>query len=270
MHSYGLKLWSINNNYIDSAIELFNHDLFDYIELYAVPESFDTSSSWWKNLNIPYIMHGPHFAHGVNFSIKEAESKNIELVTEAMKYLDFLNGEKIIFHPGIKGDYKETARQLNNLIKAKIIDSRVILENKPMKVIPGKSLLPTDDCVGYSPEQMKFIKEETGLDIVLDIGHGTCAANALGLDYKEFLKEFIKLEPYMFHLSDGDIDGVMDKHLHIGSGTYDFEFIFSLFPEGSKISIETEKSYRNNLDDFIQDVYKLRNFEYYERLQKSS
>lgn len=262
MHEYGLKLWSINDNYVDSAMDLYDKGLCDYIELYAVPNSFNNTSSLWKNLNIPYIMHGPHFAHGVNFSLKEYEQNNIEIVKETIKYADFINAEKIIFHPGIKGDYKETARQLKKMIDMKIIDSRVIIENKPLNVIPSKTLKSTDTCVGYNPEQIKYIKDETGLDIVLDIGHATCAANALNLEYKEFLKSFLSIQPYMFHLSDGDIDGVMDKHLHIGSGTYDFEFIFSILPKNSKISVETEKNYINNLDDYIQDIYKLRNFEY--------
>ena len=40
----GLKLWSLNENYIKPARELFKEKIYDYIELYAVPSSLEKLS----------------------------------------------------------------------------------------------------------------------------------------------------------------------------------------------------------------------------------
>lgn len=255
MYKFGLKLWSVNKNYIDIAKKLYDENIYDYIELYAIPLSFDEYAHLWKSLGIPYIIHGPHFMHGINFSSKEKLQDNMKLAYEALKYADYLNADKIIFHPGIKGDYKETSRQIKM-----INDERILVENKPYHVaVETESLSLSDVCVGYSPEQIKYILQESGAGLCLDIGHGICAANSLNIDYVSFLKEFISLNPYMYHISDGKITGTQDKHYNIGKGSFDFNMLFSLIPENAVISVETEKSSKDNLDDFICDMKLLRN-----------
>lgn len=256
MKKYGLKLWSINENYINAAKSLYEQEIYDYIELYAVPESFNEYASLWKGLNIPYIIHAPHFLHGLNFSNYEQEKENIRLAYDALKYADFLHAEKVIFHPGIKGDYKESVRQINL-----INDERMLIENKPMNVAVKNKYLSDDDiCVGYNYEQISYILKNTNVSFCLDIGHATCAANSIGIDYRKQLEDFIKLKPYMYHISDGDITSSIDKHYHIGSGSYDFKTIFSLIPDDAVISIETEKNSKDNLDDFIEDVKILKSY----------
>lgn len=254
MKKYGLKLWSINKNYVDIAKDLYSRKIYDYIELYAVPNTFKEYARLWKSLNIPYIIHAPHFIHGLNFSNCEQEKENFALAFEAFKYADFLQAEKVIFHPGIKGDYKETVKQIN-----KLKDERILIENKPKNVaVTNEYLTPDDVCVGYDFSQISYILENTSVRLCLDIGHATCAANSMGIDYKLQLKDFIKLNPYMYHISDGDISSGVDKHYHIGSGSYDFNTIFSLIPKDAVISIETEKDSKENLNDFIEDVKKLK------------
>ena len=98
MYKFGLKLWSVNENYIDTAKKLYDENIYDYIELYAIPSSFDEYAELWKSLNIPYIIHAPHFMHGIDFSCEEKLNDNIKLAYEALKYADYLNADKIIFH----------------------------------------------------------------------------------------------------------------------------------------------------------------------------
>lgn len=256
MYQFGLKLWSVNKNYIDTAKKLYDENIYDYIELYAIPSSFDDYASAWKSLNIPYIIHAPHFMHGINFSFESKLQDNIKFAYEALKYADYLNADKVIFHPGIKGDYKETAQQIKM-----INDKRILVENKPYHVaVETENLSLNDICVGYNPEQIKYIMQESGAGFCLDIGHGICAANSLHIDYVLFLKEFITLNPSMFHISDGEINGTRDKHYNIGKGSFDFNMIFSLIPENAVISVETEKSSKENLDDFIKDINLLRSY----------
>ncbi len=255
MHLFGLKLWSINENYIDIAKKLYDENVYDYIELYAYPSS-SNYIPLWKALDIPYIIHAPHFMQGVNLSIKDNFYKNVELINEARNYADKLNASKIIIHPGIKGDYKETARQIN-LIK----DERFIIENKPYNVAVVSSNLNADDiCVGHSPKEIKYIINETGIGFCLDLGHGICASNSLGVNYLDFLKEFLELSPYMFHISDGDTRGRIDKHYNIEQGNFDFNELFSLIPDNKMISVETNKASKDNLDDFVVDIKLLKEY----------
>lgn len=256
MYKFGLKLWSVNKNYIDTAKKLYDENIYDYIELYAIPSSFDEFAPLWKSLNIPYIIHAPHFMHGINFSFEDKLNDNMKLAYEALKYADYLNADKVIFHPGIKGDYRQTAKQIKM-----INDERILIENKPYHVAVETENLSLDDvCVGYSPEQIKYIIEESGAGFCLDAGHGTCAANSLHINYIDFLKEFISLNPYMYHISDGDINGTTDKHYNIGKGSYDFNKLFSIIPENSIISVETNKNSKDNLDDFVCDIKLLKNY----------
>lgn len=255
MARFGLKLWSSNEYYITPAVELYNKGVYDYIELYAEPETFDKYINIWKKLDIPYIIHAPHFVHGVNLSDSGYEKSNKKLLSEAFRYADELKAEKIIIHPGIKGDYKETAKQLKSYDTG-----RILVENKPKNVavhIEGR-LNKSDICVGYSPEQIDYIINETGCGFCMDIGHAICACNSDNKNYIEFLESFNSLNPYMYHISDGDIKGTIDKHYNIGTGTFDFKEIFKIINKHPVMSIETEKHSKENLNDFAEDVEKLR------------
>lgn len=250
MYQFGLKLWSINENYMDTAKKLYDEKVYDYIELYAIPSSFDKYARRWKSLNIPYIIHAPHFMHGINFSVAEKLNDNMKLAREALKYADYLCADKIIFHPGINGDYKQTAYQIKS-----INDERILIENKPYHVAVETDTLPLNSiCVGYNPEQIKYIMQESGAGLCLDIGHGICAANSLNINYISFLKEFMELKPRMFHISDGEKEGTIDKHYNIGKGNFDFNLLFSIIPDNAVISVETEKKSKDNLDDFVHDM----------------
>lgn len=256
MPKIGLKLWSSNLHYAEEAKKLYDKKIFDYIELSAIPNTFKNTADVWKSLNIPYIIHAPHFMQGLNFSNKEKESHNMLLAMEAFDFADKLNAKYIIFHPGIGGDFKETARQIK-----KLNDKRIIIENKPYNVaVYEKGLTENDICVGYSPQQIKYIAETANIGVCLDIGHCFCAANSIGKDKYEMLNEFLSLKPKMFHISDGDINSPTDKHYLIGHGSYDFQKIFSLLPKDITITLETEKPSKDDLDAFVADSVNIRKF----------
>ena len=51
MYKRGLKLWSVNTDYYyNEAIRLYNEGIYDYIELYIVPDTLDTLPKW-KRVN---------------------------------------------------------------------------------------------------------------------------------------------------------------------------------------------------------------------------
>ncbi|MBQ4114457.1 hypothetical protein IJD34_03545 [bacterium] len=266
----GLKLWSVNTDvYYEEAKKLYSQGVFDYIELYVVSNSLDTLVKW-KDLNIPFIIHAPHFAHGFNLAKKEKEESNLAIYREVKQFADELDAQFIIFHGGIDGDIKETARQL-----ASFNEPRALIENKPYKALPNK--MGGEFCRGYNIDEIKLVKETAKCGFCLDFGHAICAANSIfdntphpnplpqgareQMIY-EYCKKFLKFEPNMYHLTDlNDITSPYDSHLHLGTGELDFKQIFDMIPDESYITFETVKNSKEDLNDFIEDMEWLKNFQ---------
>lgn len=256
MNKIGLKLWSIGVNYIKDAVKLYNENFYDYIELYVVPNSYDQCLKLWKDLKIPYIIHAPHFKHGMNLSKIDHLNNNIRLSNEAKKWADKLESEFIIFHPGTEGNCRESAKQFK-----KIYDSRIVVENKPYYTFKDKLIC----CVGYNFEEIRYILSETNIGFCLDIGHAIAASNALELGALTIFDEMNKLDPVIYHLYDGDKNDVQDKHLNFGEGNYPFETIMNKINKKSLITIETAKKSDDNLDDFKNDMNFLNKFFFTEK-----
>ena len=244
MFKIGLKLWSTNKLYIPDAIKFFEQGIYNYIELFAVPGSYDEYVSFWKALDIPCVIHAPHFYQGMCLSRPEAFTKNMQLAAEALKFADTLKASWVVFHSGVEGNIEETARQLRV-----IADPRVLIENKPRIGIGGEM------CNGYSPEEIAYLKTEASVGFCLDIGHAICAANSLRKDRLEFLQKMNSLGPKMYHLTDGDWHSELDQHLHFGQGSYDFDMITKILPTNNfMVSIECIHDYQNSLIDFVPDA----------------
>ncbi|MCK4264786.1 hypothetical protein KAW80_00335 [Candidatus Babeliales bacterium] len=248
MYRIGLKVWSINKNYIKDAVSLYKEGVYDYIELFSVPGSYEMCIDWWKDLDIPYVIHAPHSGCNMNFAKKEFLDSNLKMAFEALKYADTLKAEIVIFHPGVEGDIKETAFQIN-----KINDSRMTIENKPYYALHDNLINN-----GYSPEDIKFLKESCNIGFCLDIPHAIYSANSQKIDRLSYLEKFIKLNPIIFHIYDGDYFGVYDYHKKFGEGSFSFGEIFKILPLNRPISIETPKKSKENLEDFKQDAYFLK------------
>lgn len=248
MFKIGLKLWSTNRQYIKDAIALYERGLYDYIELFSVPGSYDEYIKDWEALGIPYVIHAPHFYQGMCLSLKEKFHDNMRLAFEALKFADTLKAPWVVFHSGVNGSIYEVARQL------KIIsDSRVLIENKPYAGLAGEV------CNGSTPQDIAYLKAEAGVGFCLDIGHAICAANSFSRNHQEYLKEMLTLKPQMFHMTDGDANGMLDQHLHFGEGSYDFEMIAQLLPTNASISIECQHTYQDSLNDFEADSLFVKN-----------
>ena len=258
MYKRGLKLWSINTDYyFYEAIRLYESNIFDYIELYVVPNSLEHLQKWKlikKNHQIPYIIHCPHFAHGFNLAKAEKKDGNFNIYREVKQYADELESKFIIFHGGIDGNIEETAKQL-----ASFNEKRALIENKPYIALPNR--MGGEYCRGYSVEEIKTVKDTANCGFCFDFGHAICAANSLGKDIYEYCRNFLQLKPDMYHLTDiTDIKSPYDSHPHLGTGELDFNKIFDMIPDESYITFETNKNSKENLDDFIEDMECLKNF----------
>lgn len=244
---YGLKLWSTNSdNHINEAQNLYDEAVYDFIEIYTVPGSVNTIEKW-KKLTVPVIIHAPHYAHGFNLSKPEYFETNIKIFEEAKYFADELNAPYIICHPGMDGNIEETARQLNIINKNK----NILIENKPYKTMPEWN---TKYCVGSTPQEIKYVLNNTTAGFCCDIGHVMGAANSFKIDYIEFIKKFIDLNPTIFHLSDTDVEAEIDKHYNFGKGNLNIAEILSIMPDNATITLETNKTSEENLDDFKDDV----------------
>lgn len=241
----GLKLWSINTDYyLEEAKRLYNQGYFDYIELYVVPETLDTLSKW-KMLDIPFILHAPHFKHKINLSDPAQFEYNKKIFAEVEIFRKDLHAEYTIIHSGMNGNIKETIRQL------KLMQPHdFLIENKPF-IAPLK---PEYKCVGSTLDELKEILANLNCGFCLDIGHAICTANSLNLKPYSYLAEFQKLNPQMYHLSDGIINSPSDRHLHFGEGNYNIKKILLFINPHAKTSIETKKNSQHNLTDFIADI----------------
>jgi sugar phosphate isomerase/epimerase len=242
MPELGLKLWSTNVDFIPIARQLHDNGVYRYIELYTVPDTFRANIGKWKEVEIPFAIHAPHSGHGMNLAQAERSATNGVLIGESRRFADTLKAERIIIHPGVGGDIHETARQM-----AACKEGRFVIENKPYFSIYDHSV-----CNGYSPQDIRFVMEETGVGFCLDFGHAICAANALKLDRIEWVSTFARMKPVMYHVSDGDYEGVADKHLSLGRGDYRLDELMRFVPVDAMVTLETEKD--ENLRLFQEDV----------------
>lgn len=249
MTKIGLKLWNVNTDfYLDCAKKLYQEGVFDYIELYVVPNHLNTLKAWEK-LDIPFDVHAPHCAHGLNLSKPELFENNKKLYEESKIYADALSCDAFVFHGGSGGSYQETARQL-----ASFNDKRIILENQPLETL---AFVHEPYYVGASVKEIAYIMENTEVGFCLDIGHCMCAANAFHINPYSHVEQMNAFKPKRIHLSDIHTDTTMDEHCNFGSGNLDFNRLFSII-DTHHITIETNKKSKTDLNDFKVDVCFLR------------
>ena len=249
MYKLGLKLWSNNTDaYLEEAKKLYQEGIYGYIELYVVPDTLDSLKKWSvlkNNFSIPFTLHAPHFAHGVNLAKKDYEKVNVKIFDEVKTFSKELDAKYVVAHGGMEGSIDETIRQLN-IIKLE----NLLIENKPY-IAPLPPNLP---CRGATIDEIQKVLTNVNCGFCLDIGHVICTANSLKVEPYKLLKEFNELNPDCYHLSDNFIDSKIDSHMHFGDGNYDFEKIFGIINTEKNIAIETNKSSKISLDDFRTDV----------------
>jgi deoxyribonuclease-4 len=241
---FGLKLGSKDINYTEDIITFFKAEYFQYIELFAVSGSFNETIGYWKKFSIPIIIHAPHSFAGMNLSLNEERENNKKKLHETFQFADMLKTEIIIFHSGVNGEIEETINQLRPFV-----DSRCLIENKPIKGLNGEK------CLGATFEEVKLILNELQTGLCLDFGHAICAANSLKKEPLEYTREFLELNPQMYHLTDGDYKSEADSHLHYGKGNFPIRNLLKMIPKEAKITNEAKHDSDFKLDDFREDFF---------------
>jgi endonuclease IV len=239
---FGLKLWSINYHQLGEAVKLIEKDMFQYIELMPVPS---TDIFPFLEIDVPYSIHVTTDRYGVNIADRNKKESNLEMLGLCTEWADKLEARYLILHPGY-GSIDDTMDFLK-----KLGDKRILIENMP------KIGINNEKMVGYTVEQVsKLMNNRFGL--CLDFGHAIKAAVSLNEDYEKCIREFLRLNPRMFHVSDGKLNNAKDEHLRIGEGDYDFEFLMSYIKksESKYVTLETPKSL-DSLDEDSKNLEKL-------------
>lgn len=258
MRKFGAKLFT--SNFINQpqlaqeCVDLVKDGTFDFLELMALPDSYDDTKDKVATLvkgQIKVVIHAPHQGQGMNTCDKEAYANNRRLLDSAQRFADLLNSEIIILHVGFgnpQSGLEETIRQFNL-----IADSRLAVENLPF-------YCPIDKMhfQGTSPDDIARIKAETGCKFCYDFCHGICASNSLGRDKIADIKAYAALSPDMYHLCDSDWQGVNDMHGHFGDGNYDLAMLLEHTSANGIITMETGHSMPDNMSPWIKDAAYLR------------
>lgn len=242
---YGLKLWSINTVLIDEAVRLIDEKVFDYIELFVIPDSEITSFL----IDVPYIIHIPHEKFGVNIGDPSVNEYTLQKIDESIIWADQLNAKHLILHAGHGSMHHAT-----NLLR-ELSDSRLLIENMPKVGLGGEAM------IGYSPAQIEELIGNSDIGVCLDFGHAVKAAVSFGVDYKGYVQGFMRLEPRVFHVSDGKLSGERDEHMGIGEGEYDFGFLMRCVERSRSemVTMETPRVSQCSLAEDVGNIEKLYN-----------
>jgi deoxyribonuclease IV len=240
----GLKLWSTDSAMISESIKLYKEEYFDYIELYVVPGTYDSTFEKWASFKGKFIIHCPHSGHGFNLADSRLRAKNQIKFKEVQDFADILQADHIIVHLGNNGSLDESISQLKD-----ISDSRIFIENKPVEGLNGEK------CIGNSPEDIEKVLQETHTQgFVLDLGHAIYAANTLKIDKFNFIKSFMAIRPKVFHLSDGFCDSTKDCHCNLGEGDFDLRKILSYIPKDSFVTLEINHNFKSGITNFEENI----------------
>lgn len=249
MINLGLKLGSRDTRYTDELQRYYDEGVFQYIELFALSGSYDETISYWKQFNIPFGIHAPHSAAGLNLARSADREANKPKISETVRFADTLRAVYIIFHSGTNGQPGEVVRQLSPFA-----DGRFLIENKPVRGLDGST------CVGCTCGDIRLIIDGigNGCGFCLDFGHAVCAARTLGKVPMAFIGELMELHPRLYHLTDGDYASEFDSHLHYGEGSFPLKDLIAFVPDGGIVTNEAKRERADSLEEFCADSLFLR------------
>lgn len=248
MINLGLKVGSINTQYTKEILEYYGKGVFQYIELFIQVGSYYETIAYWKQFHIPFGIHAPHSLAGLNLANPEEYEGNKVKIEETITFADSLNASYIIFHSGTNGQAEEAVRQLSPYV-----DNRFMIENKPIKGFGGDYI-----CVGTGYDELKEMIEALHCGFCLDFGHAICAANTLKKNPLELITQLKKLNPKVYHLTDGDYKSEIDSHYHYGMGTFPLKELLAFVPDGGMITNEAKRENMLTLKEFYQDSFELK------------
>lgn len=233
--------------------------IVDFIEVYYTDERISLAEL--KKLETRWVVHGPHIAHGVDFTKLTKEGKDV--FKKSIVLANDLEAKYVIVHPGSFEEGKKGnmfGEMIRNILLVKdfasdngvslIIENLYYFDTWPVEL--GISTKPYH-WFGHTPEEIKKITKATRTDFLMDFAHAFLTSKSLGIDYKKIMNEFAALKSQMFHICDGTLASDKDEHLPLGKGEYDLPFFASLI--GNKdVTLEVASGKYPTLEDFVESV----------------
>ena len=255
MRRFGFKIFSNNlqNNLpVLTEIEQFvrQHRQQTFIEMMVLPDTTEEDIRRYAErfAGITVTIHAPHHIYGFDPARRECEKSNREMLALAQRAADVLHSDVIVVHSGCgKAEDKlaETMRQF----KIFAADKRVVVENLPYDDDNNEPILH-----GNTAAEIAKIRDFSGCGFCFDFSHAICAANSLGLDVEKQLAEFYNLNPTVYHMCDGTMNGKYDSHLHFGEGDYPLaHFLCDYTAADARITMETGSGKPNSSLPWLQD-----------------
>ena len=251
---FGLKLWSKdfikNKEFARSAEAALKDGKFDYLELFALPDTFDETHAAVKAAfgGVLTVIHAPHAMQLLDISNPEEFENNRRRLQSSQQFADMLGADTIILHPGLwRGEkyLKESMRQFKAFN-----DARLTVEN-----LPGYCSQTKRELHGITPEEISRFMAETGAKFCLDFSHAICGANTYKRDIYETLAAFYALKPAMYHLCDGDAASTNDDHRHYGDGNYDLRrLVLDFTGDNALITMETGHGIPSDVQPWLKDI----------------
>ena len=189
---------------------------------------------------LPVIIHAQHYIFGSNPADKSKDEGDASSINFARKIADSTNAKRIILHPGVINNGSSSEENAVSFIK-NLNDKRVLIENLPK--------YKDFNCLCTTPEDTKEFMKKADVRLCFDINHAIETAFQAGRDYKELIKEFIKLKPIQYHLGGQRVNGGVISHLSFQNSDIDLKEILEFLPEDAEITLETEPNIEKTEND---------------------
>lgn len=212
-------------------------DKVDFFEIMAIQTN---NYDFIKDLKLPIVIHSQHERFGINVADKNKQDINKKSIDFSKKLADMGNAKKIILHCGFLDTENCSIENAISFIKS-MNDKRIILEN-----MPSRDLYP--NRFSSTPEQMKKLLKETKCGFCFDINHAIESAVNNNEDYRQYIKEFVKLKPAHYHLG-GQIINEKKTHLNLAECDFDLKEVLKLIPKDAEITLEVSTDLEKTLDD---------------------
>lgn len=261
MNKIGLKLYSTDSEELcKKALTLYEQHIFDYVELYVVPDSTGTLEKWkafqrvtrnGMELKIPFILHAPDYKHDINLANPQEFDKNRIIFEQIEAFRQELNSRCTIASSGYKGLISETARQINE-----IKPRNIIIKNNIFRIASKNNT----GGVGSTVEEIAKLKKEVNCGFCLDIVNSICTSNFIDADPYDYLREFSTLSPIIYRISGTNINSMVNTHESLEKATFDYSIISLIIKNNALITITSDRIEEGDFDGFINDVKFLKRY----------
>jgi deoxyribonuclease-4 len=219
--------FGVKTYYDESFLDKFV-DKSDFFEVQAIRGN---DYSFLKKYSKEIFLHCEHCSFGVNIADSSKMKDNLEAVNFAKELADEINAKKIVIHPGHFENESCSIENTLNFLRENC-DSRFMIEN-----MPGFGFNDKSQRIGCTPEEMKFLIEETGLGFCFDINHAIEYSLSEGVDYWKVIGEFERMDPVHYHLSGEKIpEGI--SHIGFRNSNLDLKKFFSIIRDSAEITLE--------------------------------